>query len=121
MKWSSVLLATTIMFSAMPDQASADHRHWHHDRGDVAGAVVGGLLLGGLALAASSHRDRDYYDDGPGYNPYGPPPPPYEIGGGVRPYGAPFSPGSDITCYPNQRACYNRHGHLMPSWTRKVF
>ncbi len=54
------------------------------------------------------------------------------IGGGATPaspqskrpdrdWGAPFSPGEDITCYPRERACYNRKGHYMPSWTRRAF
>lgn len=38
-----------------------------------------------------------------------------------RDWGAPFSPGEDITCYPRERACYNRKGHYMPSWTRRAF
>ncbi len=53
------------------------------------------------------------------------------IGGGATPSAprqrhpgrnwSPFSPADNITCYPRERACYNRRGYYMPSWTRRVF
>jgi len=54
------------------------------------------------------------------------------IGGGATPTlppvrpkhggrGQPFSPGGGITCYPRERACYNRNGYYMPSWTKREF
>jgi len=102
------------------------------------------------AYGALSNRERaipmQFAPPPPGggrYDPYAPEAP--SIGGGAAPapagpligggatptlppvrpkpgdWRAPFSPGGGITCYPLERACYNRNGHYMPSWTRRAF
>jgi hypothetical protein len=79
-------------------------RHWHSD--DTA-ALVGGLVLGGIAAAAISH-DHHHRDQ------YIPPAPAYQPA-------APFSPARGVVCYPREGACYDNDGDFLPSWTHRVF
>lgn len=79
-------------------------RKWHSD--DTA-ALVGGLVIGGIAAAAISndYRHRDQYV---------PPPPDY------RP-SAPFRPARNVICYPKQYACYDNKGRFLPKWSNRYF
>ncbi|MCX5496576.1 hypothetical protein OSH11_17865 [Kaistia dalseonensis] len=93
--------AVAVLCLAQPTIAEAKH-------GDkTAAVIVGGLLLGAAALAASS-SDHQHQ------NQYVPPPQPQ------RP-AAPFSPATNVTCYPREGACYNNSGDFLPSWTSRVF
>lgn len=95
-------LAGVLAFSlAGPEIALARHKD------DVAAGIVGGLLLGAVAVAASSHDHyhRDQYMPAPVY----------------RPRMSPFSPTFGVTCYPREGACYNDDGDFLPTWTRRVF
>ncbi|MBB3316552.1 MULTISPECIES: hypothetical protein [unclassified Rhizobium] len=100
---SMTLLLCSLVATALPASSSA--RSWHSD--DTA-ALVGGLLLGGIAASAASH-------DHVHQNQYIPPPPPYP------PRSAPFSPARDVICYPRQGACFNPDGDFLPTWTNRLF
>lgn len=90
-----------VLASALPGAA----RSWHSD--DTA-ALVGGLLIGGIAAAAASHDHRHQNQ----YAPVRQAPPPRM---------APFSPASGVICYPREGACYNGDGDFLPTWTGRVF
>lgn len=101
MRATKLILAGAIALSmTAPGMA----RKWHSD--DTA-ALVGGLVIGGIAAAAISndYRHRDQYN---------PPPPPY------RP-AAPFRPARNVICYPSEYACYNNNGKFLPKWSNRYF
>ena len=83
-------------------------RKWHSD--DTA-ALVGGLVIGGIAAAAISndYRHRDQW-----VPPPPPPPPPH------RP-AAPFRPKPNVICYPREYACYTNSGKYLPQWSARYF
>jgi len=82
-------------------------RKWHSN--DTA-ALVGGIVIGGIAAAAISndYRHRDQYIPPP------PPPPP------SRP-AAPFRPKPGVICYPREYACYDNNGRYSPKWSARYF
>lgn len=73
-----------------------------------AAAVTAGIvgLAVGAAIADSANRSTYVYG--------APPPPVY-----VPP--APFSPASNVVCYPGQRACYYNGGAYAADWTWRVY
>ncbi len=83
-----------------------------------------------FAPSPGERRYDPYAPDAPSIGTGAVPAPP-AIGGGATPNSpsqrhpgrnwSPFSPADNVTCYPRERACYNRRGYYMPSWTRRVF
>lgn len=74
-------------------------------------AIVGALILGAAALAASSHDHRHKHHRPASHH--------------NRPRDrvnlAPFSPERHVTCYPAQRACYRNNGKLAGKWTHQIY
>jgi hypothetical protein len=84
---------------------------WKKKTGDDAAVAVGAIALAAIIAAATSKRrshEKDRYnDDGWGQNSY---------------YDDSFSVARDVTCYRNQRACYNDWNHSYNMrWTQREF
>jgi hypothetical protein len=77
--------------------------------GDAVAAVGIAVALGALIAAASSKKkshEYDQYPDGYQNNNYG---------------GDSYSPAGGITCYRQQRACFDNYNNYNAGWTSREF
>jgi hypothetical protein len=77
--------------------------------GDAVAAVGVAIALGALIAAASSKKkshEYDQYPDGYQNNNYG---------------GDSYSPAGGITCYRQQRACFDNYNNYNAGWTSREF
>jgi hypothetical protein len=81
----------------------------HNSGGDAVAAVGVAVALGALIAAASSKKkshEYDQYPDGYQGNNYG---------------SDSYSPARNITCYRQQRACFDNYNNYNAGWTSREF
>ncbi len=81
-----------------------------NDSGGAIAAVGAAVLLGAIIAAASSKKKSHEYDtyDNPGYNDGN--------------YGRnSYSPANGVTCYRDQRACFDDRQNYIANWTAHEF
>lgn len=106
LKHMAYFAALTVTLAVISPSADARH-HGHHKGDKTADIIADTLLLGGLALAASSNDHR--HENHPNYQP------------APAPSMAPFSPTGGIVCYPGQASCYSNGGTFSPDWSYRMY
>ncbi len=87
--------------------------NWNRKSGGSGGAVAAvgvAIALGAIIAAASSKHKSHEYDN-------------YDNGGNNNNYGGDnsYSPARNVTCYRDQRACFDDRNNYLASWTSREF
>jgi hypothetical protein len=94
------------------DITNIETSDWEEKKDDTAAIAVGAVALAAIIAAAASRKrnhenDRYEYNDNWNNN--------YRYNGG-------YSPSNGVTCYRNQRACYNNWNNSYNSrWSQREF